>query len=119
MNCGDEGANPPTSRHFFASIPPEFRHAMPANIVTPATHNAGVTMKAATIPTAWRNDAPLAARTLTTEQAAAALHIRPQTLRAALCRDGHYFGVRPIKGRNRFLFWPADAIERLTAGGAA
>ena len=73
-------------------------------------------MQAATIPTAWRNDAPLAARTLTTEQAAAALHIRPQTLRAALCRDGHYFGIKPTKTPNRFLLWPADAVARLTAG---
>ena len=58
----------------------------------------------------------LAARTLSTEQAAAALHIRPQTLRAALCRDGHYFGVRPIKLRNRFLAWKAEDIERLLNG---
>lgn len=76
-------------------------------------------MPAATPPTAWRNDAPLAARTLTTEQAAAALHVRPQTLRAALCRDGHYFGIRPTKSPNRFLLWPADAVARLTAGEVA
>ena len=56
-----------------------------------------------------------AARTLSTEQAAA-LHIRPQTLRAALCRDGHYFGVRPIKLPNRMLAWPAEGIERLLSG---
>lgn len=71
-------------------------------------------MQVQTIPTAWRNDAPLAARTLTTEQAAAALHIRPQTLRAALCRDGHYYGIRPLKSPNRFLLWPADEVARLT-----
>ena len=76
-------------------------------------------MQAQTIPTAWRNDAPLAARTLSTEQAAAALHIRPQTLRAALCRDGHYFGVRPIKLPNRMLAWPAEAIHRLLTGEVA
>ena len=76
-------------------------------------------MQAQTIPTAWRNDAPLAARTLSTEQAAAALHIRPQTLRAALCRDGHYAGVRPHKLPSRFLAWPADQIERLAAGEVA
>ena len=61
----------------------------------------------------------LAARTLSTEQAAAALHIRPQTLRAALCRDGHYFGIRPIKLPNRMLAWPADGIERLLSGKEA
>ena len=44
-------------------------------------------MQSQTTPTAWRNDAPLVARTLSTEQAAAALHIRPQTLRAAVCRE--------------------------------
>ena len=61
----------------------------------------------------------LADRTLSTEQAAAALHIRPQTLRAALCRDGHYFGIRPVKLPNRMLAWPCEAIERLTAGEVA
>ena len=59
------------------------------------------------------------ARTLSTEQAAAALHIRPQTLRAALCRDGHYFGIRPVKLPNRMLAWPVEAIERVTAGEVA
>ena len=57
--------------------------------------------------------------TLSTEQAAAALHIRPQTLRAALCRDGHYFGIRPVKLPNRMLAWPVEAIERVTAGEVA
>ena len=59
------------------------------------------------------------ARTLSTEQAAAALHIRPQTLRAAVCRDGHYAGVRPHKLPSRFLAWPAEAIERLLNGEEA
>ena len=61
----------------------------------------------------------LAARTLSTEQAAAALHIRPQTLRAAMCRDGHYFGIRPVKLPNRMLAWPAESIERLLSGEEA
>lgn len=52
-------------------------------------------------------------RTLSTEQAAATLHVRPQTLRAAVCRDGAYQGVRPLKARNRFLIWPAAEIEAL------
>ena len=58
----------------------------------------------------------IAARTLSTEEAAAAMHIRPQTLRAALCRDGHYFGIRPIKLPNRMWAWPAEGIERLLSG---
>ena len=76
-------------------------------------------MQAQAIPTTWRNDAPPAHRSYSTEQAAAALHVRPQTLRAALCRDGHYFGVRPVKLPNRMLAWPREAIERLTAGEVA
>ena len=58
----------------------------------------------------------LADRTLSTEQAAAALHIKPQTLRAAVCRAGHYAGIRPHKLPSRFLAWPAEAIERLLTG---
>lgn len=54
--------------------------------------------------------------TLSTEDLAAGLGIKPQTLRANLCRNGHYFGVRPVKLPNRMLRWPGDAIERLTAG---
>ncbi|NMG73710.1 hypothetical protein [Aromatoleum diolicum] len=71
------------------------------------------------IPTAWRNDAPLASRTYSTEQAAAVLHVRPQTLRAALCRAGHYAGVMPIKLPSRFLAWPADQIEAIARGEVA
>lgn len=53
---------------------------------------------------------------LSTEEAAARLGVKAQTLRAALCRDGEYYGIRPLKMRNRFLRWPADAVERLAAG---
>ena len=59
------------------------------------------------------------ARTLSTEQAAAALHITAQTLRAAHCRDGHYFGVRPVKLPSRMLAWPTDDLERLLNGEEA
>ena len=42
------------------------------------------------------------------------LGIKAQTLRAALCRNGEYYGIRPFKSKNRFLRWPADAVERLS-----
>lgn len=58
-------------------------------------------------------------RTYSTEEAAAVLKVRPQTLRAAVCRDGHYFGVRPQKARNRFLVWDATAIDALLNGEVA
>lgn len=51
---------------------------------------------------------------LSTEALAAELRIKPQTLRAALCRNGHYYSIRPVKMPNRRLLWPADALERLT-----
>lgn len=57
--------------------------------------------------------------TLSTEALASALGIKPQTLRANLCRNGHYFGIRPLKLPNRMLRWPADAVERLTSGQQA
>jgi len=61
------------------------------------------------------DDRPL----MTTESLAARLGIKAQTLRASLCRHGHYFGIRPVKCPNRFLLWPADSAERLTAGEGA
>lgn len=66
-----------------------------------------------------RNDAPLATRKYSTDEAAAALKVRPQTLRAALCREGHYFGLRPVKCRNRFLLWDAAEVARLASGDEA
>ena len=55
----------------------------------------------------------------TTEELARRLGLRPQTLRAALCRNGHYFGLRPVKLPNGRLLWPADAFDKLTSGEAA
>ena len=53
---------------------------------------------------------------LSTDEAASALKIKAQTMRAALCRDGHYQGARPVKCRNRLLLWGAEDIYRLAAG---
>ena len=53
-----------------------------------------------------------------TEVLAEHLNIKPQTIRAALCRDGHYLGLRPIKLPNRRLLWDASALEALLSGGA-
>jgi hypothetical protein len=50
---------------------------------------------------------------LSTEEFARRLCIRAQTARAALCRQGHYYGIKPIKGPNGRLLWPADAVDRL------
>lgn len=56
---------------------------------------------------------------ITTEELAAMLRIVPQTPRAALCRQGHYLGLRPVKLPNGRLLWNAAEVERLTAGEVA
>ena len=75
--------------------------------------------KAAATLTTNRTDYASILRTYSTEEAAAVLKVKPQTLRAALCRDGVYFGVRPVKRPNRFLAWPADQIDALARGEVA
>lgn len=56
-------------------------------------------------------------RKLDTTEAADRLRVRPQTLRRALCLNGHYLGLRPTKLPNGRLLWDASAIEALTEGG--
>ena len=51
----------------------------------------------------------------TTENLAARLGVKPQTLRAAISRDGSYFGIRPSKYPNGRLCWPEDAVDSLRA----
>ncbi|WP_287471548.1 DNA-binding protein [Thauera sp.] len=58
-------------------------------------------------------------RKLDTAEAADLLRIRPQTLRRALCLQGHYFGMRPVKLPNGRLLWDAADLDRLTAGEGA
>ena len=76
-------------------------------------------MQTATIPSTKRTDYASILRTYSTEEAAAVLKVKPQTMRAAVCRDGSYFGVRPQKARNRFLVWDAAAIDALLNGEVA
>ncbi len=54
---------------------------------------------------------------LSTEELAAAAKVAPQTIRAALCRQGHYLGLRPVKLANRRLLWDADEANRVLSGG--
>jgi hypothetical protein len=50
---------------------------------------------------------------LTTEEVAGKLRNVPQTIRAGLCRNGHYMGLRPVKLPNGKLLWDAAEVERL------
>lgn len=58
---------------------------------------------------------------LTTETLSADLggKPKPQSLRAAVCRHGHYYGLRPLKMPNGLLAWPDDSVARLTAQAGA
>lgn len=76
-------------------------------------------MQTSTAITTRRTDYTSVLRTYSTDEAAAVLKVRPQTLRAAVCRDGAYFGVRPQKARNRFLVRDASAIDALLNGEVA
>lgn len=51
---------------------------------------------------------------ITTETLAERLALRPQTLRASLCRHGHYYGLKPHKLPNGRLLWPDDSVAQLT-----
>ena len=55
----------------------------------------------------------------TTEALADRLGIKPQSLRARVCRTGSYFGLRPLKLPNGRLLWPADSVERLKHSASA
>jgi predicted DNA-binding transcriptional regulator AlpA len=57
-------------------------------------------------------------RHLTTEELAALLGIRAQSIRKRFMETGSYYGVRPVKMPNRFLAWPRDAAEQLMRVGA-
>lgn len=54
---------------------------------------------------------------LTTEQFAAMLQLKPQTLRKRLCATGSYFNVRPCRLPNGRLRWPREAAATLLNGG--
>lgn len=51
-------------------------------------------------------------RPLTTEEFAAEIKVRPQSIRKRYCQTGSYWGIRPVKVPNGRLLWPADSCER-------
>ena len=53
---------------------------------------------------------------LTTNEMAAQLRIVGQSVRASLCRNGHYLGMRPVKLPNGKLLWDANEVARLVSG---
>ena len=57
--------------------------------------------------------------TLSTEELAALGKVRPQSIRASLCRHGHWLGLRPVKLANRRLVWNAEQVASVFAGEVA
>jgi hypothetical protein len=53
---------------------------------------------------------------MNTEQLAAALGLKPASIRVRFCNTGSYYCLRPVKLPNRRLMWPADSIEQLSRG---
>ena len=62
---------------------------------------------------------PTATYTRTTENFAAAVGVKPPSVRVRLCRTGSYFGVVPKKLPNGRLLWPDDGPDRLINNGDA
>ncbi len=56
---------------------------------------------------------PATSRKFTTDETAEWLRVKSQTIRAALCRDGHYLGLRPVKMPNRRLLWDSAEVRAL------
>jgi hypothetical protein len=50
---------------------------------------------------------------MNTEQLAAALHIKAQSIRHRFCTTGAYYCLRPTKLPNRRLMWPDDSVTQL------
>ena len=67
----------------------------------------------------WQKTAESVARNFSTEEFAAQLKVKPQTIRAGYCRDGHYLGLLPTKLANNRLLWPAAEVDALVAGWPA
>lgn len=56
-------------------------------------------------------------KSFNTEKLAQLFHVRPGTPRSALCRNGHWLGLVPIKLPNGRLIWPAEPVRKILRGG--
>lgn len=53
---------------------------------------------------------------LSTEEVATAARMAPQSIRAALCRQGNWAGLRPVKLITGRLLWDAGEVSRVLNG---
>lgn len=54
-----------------------------------------------------------ASRKISTEELASAAKIKPESIRSAYCRDGHWLNLRPVKLANRRLLWDATEAAKV------
>lgn len=53
----------------------------------------------------------------TTAALASRLGIQAQSIRASVCRNGSYYGLKPTRLPNGRLLWPEDAFQRILESG--
>ncbi len=53
---------------------------------------------------------------LSTTELAGMFRVRPQTVRAGYCRQGHYLGLIPTKLPNGHLLWDKGSAENIAVG---
>lgn len=61
----------------------------------------------------------IATAKLSTEELARAFKVKPQSVRASLCRQGHFLGLRPVKLANGRLLWDEGKSEQILGGEVA
>ncbi|WP_107219791.1 hypothetical protein [Thauera aromatica] len=59
---------------------------------------------------------PAPGRKLTTAEVAALTRTTTGTIQVALCRRGHYLGMRPVRLPNRRLLWDEAEVHRILSG---
>tara|TARA_R110001583_G_scaffold31978_1_gene108982 strand:+ start:50715 stop:50957 length:243 start_codon:yes stop_codon:yes gene_type:complete len=73
-------------------------------------------------PTAGQVENELAFRGYSTANLAKQLDLKPASIRTAVWRHGHFYGIKPIKlgeGQGARLVWPAAEVDALLQRGAA
>ena len=87
--------------------------------VLPNDNDVGVSYLSASSSCKANTSRFFSAAKITTDEVARLFRVVPQSIRAALCRKGHYLGLRPLKLPNGKLLWDAFEVGNLLSGGGA
>ena len=47
-----------------------------------------------------------------TREFAEIVRVKPGTILRAVCTQGHYLGIKPLKLKNRRLLWPESEVDK-------